>query len=116
MKKFKTDGLLKSLKEMHITDFETKIKKTENQLSFLETSQDYLPKLSPLLDLPLVFLETSSADKLISLTHQFEKLNTFNCWASSRWEYAYYYTCFNYVVQINKIGLIFQRQVVQYAN
>jgi len=31
------------------------------------------------------------------LEHKFEKLEMFNCWASSRFEHAYIYTCMNWV-------------------
>jgi len=43
------------------------------------------------------FIEISENSKIAALEHKFEKLDVYNCWASSRWEHAYIYTCINWV-------------------
>jgi len=103
---------------MHINYFKEQDDAAKKQQSFIQKeSNNYLKRPNSLVnDVESTFLEVQEKDPQW-IYYQWEYLNTYNCWASSRWEFAFLFICWSWVWSTIYIAWIFPYSYLRpYAN
>ena len=117
--KFKNKVISDSMKTLHLNDFNKEMAQGWKQQAFIEKESNYFIKRPAHLesDSQSTFLEVREQDKIAYLYKNWEYLNSYNCWASSRWEYAFLWICWSWVWSTVYIAWIFPYSYLRpYAN